>query len=134
MLCDRKLLIGHSTHALDEDLSPQACEPLHRHKGVKRLQNKFRAFLKVDSRQVSLGLYSTEDEAARAVDEGHIYQVRISSYKRQWQTRTHARTHARTREHCRKHSFFDLKKDLQKELKLRIVFDQIKQHCRALRR
>ncbi|KAL0045144.1 hypothetical protein WJX82_009940 [Trebouxia sp. C0006] len=44
------------------------------HKGVKRIQNKFRAFLKVDERNVSLGLYSTEDEAARVVDEGHVYQ------------------------------------------------------------
>ena len=57
---------------------------LHRHKGVKRIQNKFRAFLKVDERKLSLGLYSTEDEAARAVDEGHVYQVCASLHKRPW--------------------------------------------------
>ncbi|KAL0020522.1 hypothetical protein WJX79_000225 [Trebouxia sp. C0005] len=47
-----------------------------RRKGVVRVQNsfKFRAYLKVDECQISLGSYSTEDEAARAVDEGLIYQ------------------------------------------------------------
>lgn len=58
-------------HTLDEHWRVM----LHRHKYVIRFRDKFRAYVKVDERQVSLGSYFTEDEAARAVDECHIYQV-----------------------------------------------------------
>ncbi|KAL0045028.1 hypothetical protein WJX82_005815 [Trebouxia sp. C0006] len=48
--------------------------PRTRYKGIYRRENKFRAYLKVDNRQISLGSYSTDDEAARAVDKGRIFQ------------------------------------------------------------
>ncbi|KAL0019074.1 hypothetical protein WJX79_001587 [Trebouxia sp. C0005] len=67
--------LGQSHKAAKPDgASTTSRRPRTGHKYVIRFRDKFRAYVKVDERQVSLGSYFTEDEAARAVDECHIYQ------------------------------------------------------------
>ncbi len=56
----------------------------NRYKGVSLHRDKFRARIKVNGKEYGVGLYYSEAEAARAVDEARIYLVQLQLIVQQY--------------------------------------------------